>query len=251
MLTHTTRIRTWFAASRHGVEALFQPHGTAGAMTLNVTYWQAMEDRVLYAQHTYPWVQLQLILFGEDFATLSAAAGVPPTPTAARRRGGGGAPAAPATAASFAARYAQARWSALPAVHFCVVNDAWPEYAPAAAAVGAAMHAREAWGTLLTTHQRRWSGYAHAAAPWSSIVTLQTKDATQGAEIAEYRAMQRGPVVMEEVRTVWCGLCAVCVCARGGGESTSPRRHMWRTLGLHEALRATRASPQCQPPRRA
>ena len=57
-----SRIRTWFASSRHGVEGLFSPSGPA----LHLDYWNTIEERVLYALEKYPWVQLQLIIYGED-----------------------------------------------------------------------------------------------------------------------------------------------------------------------------------------
>ena len=103
--------------------------------------------------------------------------------------------------AAFAAEYAQARFSAFANVHWCVVNDVFMPVE--VRAVAKAMRAREPWGTLLTSHQRRGTGFTFTPdsphGGWSDIVTLQTEDALCGSEVAEYRAVQRSPVVVEEV----------------------------------------------------
>jgi hypothetical protein len=120
-----TKIRTWFASGRHEITALLD----ASTGQLNVSYWQGIEARVLYSLKKYPWVQLQLILFGEDEAWLRAAAG-------------GDAMLA------YLPAYAQARWSAFANVQFCVLNDR--NVAPLVDVIGSAMARREPWGTLLT-----------------------------------------------------------------------------------------------------
>jgi hypothetical protein len=103
--------------------------------------------------------------------------------------------------AAFVAEYAQARFSAFANVHWCVVNDVFMPVE--VRAVAKAMRAREPWGTLLTSHQRRGTGFTFTPdspyGGWSDIVTLQTEDALCGSEVAEYRAVQRSPVVVEEV----------------------------------------------------
>jgi hypothetical protein len=160
---------------RYKVDALFSGN------RLQLSYWQTIESRVLYALEHYPWVQLQLIIFGSDPASLSkAAAGTP--------------------IYRYAALYAQARFSAFTNVQvacfvpatprflgqghasflaadllkqncvlavtvlllrlssvtcctsqFCVVNDV---IMPAEVKVVAAyMAAAESWETLLTSHQ--------------------------------------------------------------------------------------------------
>jgi hypothetical protein len=105
------------------------------------------------------------------------------------------------------AEYAQARFSAFANVHWCIVNDL---FKPAEVVVLArAMKSREPWGTLMTSHQPRETGYAFAGPAggrfggWSDIVTLQTRDELCGREIAKYRASQRTPVVVEEVRSFY------------------------------------------------
>jgi hypothetical protein len=119
------KIRTWFAQGRHDVDNLFD----AASGGLNLPYWQGIEARVLYALQAYPWVQLQLIIYGEDGARVARAA-------------------AGDAISAYVAAYAQARWSAFANVHFCVVNDV--SEAAAVEVVGRAMAAREPWGTLLT-----------------------------------------------------------------------------------------------------
>jgi hypothetical protein len=118
-----TKIRTWFARGRHSVDALF--HKRKG---LNLKYWQVIEERVAYALQRYPSVQLQLIIYGEDWERLAMAASGD-------------------VVSAYAARYAQARWSAFPNVHWCVINDVT---VATVVDIAAEMAKREPWGTLLT-----------------------------------------------------------------------------------------------------
>ena len=127
-LLGTTKIRTWFAAGRFAVSSLFDSIDT---QNLRLSTWQTIEARVNYALQTYPSLQLQLIIYGEDDPTLQAAA----DGDVLKR---------------YAARYAQARWSAYPNVQWCVIND---RRVPAAVNVIAPiMFAEEPWGTLITRY---------------------------------------------------------------------------------------------------
>lgn len=170
-----TKIRTWFAQGRHDIAAALAPD----KRSLNLGFWQEMDRRLVYVQTAFPWVQVQVIVYAEDGGAVSAAA------------------AAAASPYAYVAEYAQARWSSFPIVQWCVVNDV--SASVAVDTVGRAIAAREPWGTLITSHQRRGTGYAFARASWSRIVTLQTLDALLGREVASYRAVQRYPVVLEEV----------------------------------------------------
>ncbi len=172
-----TKIRVWPAKGRHSVQALLSPD----QKSLNLPYWAAIEERLLYALRSFPWLQVQVILFGEDKTLLSAAA---------RPAGGNAAP--------MIASYAQARFSSFANVQWCIINDVM--MAAEVNAVGTAMRARESWGSLITSHQVRGTGYAFLKSSWSSIVTLQTLDAVDGSEVARYRALQGLPVVLEEDR---------------------------------------------------
>lgn len=175
-LQQATKVRAWLASGRHAVQEAVT--GTPGRM--NVRFWDVVESRLRYALDRYPWVQVQVILFGEDAAALLVAA------------------TRPSSVWAYLPVYAQARFSSFANVHWCVINDV-NSMGPVQA-VGAAMHAREPWGTLITSHQRRRTGYSFAEATWSGIVTLQTLDAVNGAEVAQYRARQRFPVVLDEDR---------------------------------------------------
>jgi hypothetical protein len=182
-----TKIRTWFCQSRGGVEALFAD----GRRGLALAYWQEIDRRVRYALEAHPQVQLKLILYGEDTAELA-------------RAGQGDA------LSLYAARYAQARWSAMPNVHWCISNDREIVRGEAKGGrrvsaatidrIGREMAAREPWGTLLTNHQLRFGGYDFVDAPWSDIVTLEDLDQVHGAKILEYRPRGDDPVVNDEDR---------------------------------------------------
>jgi hypothetical protein len=167
-----TKIRTWFALGRHDIAAALAPD----KRSLNLGFWQEMDRRLVYVQTAFPWVQVQVIVYAEDGGAVSAAA------------------AAAASPYAYVAEYAQARWSSFPIVQWCVANGI--SASVAVDAVGRAIAAREPWGTLITSHQRRGTGYAFARASWSRIVTLQTLDALIGREVASYRAVQRYPVVL-------------------------------------------------------
>jgi hypothetical protein len=183
-----TKIRTWFAQSRHNVEALFTPERDG----LALPYWQEIERRVLYALQQHPHVNLQLIPFAEDSEEI-------------RRYGAGD------QWARYLLRYAQARWSAFPNVQWTFSNDQeivrdatsfkgrqvpWE----AIDQMGNDMAAREPWGTLLSNHQMRFSGYDFLEAAWSHIVTLEDLDQVTGQLLLDYRSRSQKPVVLDEDR---------------------------------------------------
>lgn len=180
-----TKIRTWFCQSRGGVEALL----TDDRAALNLPYWEEIDRRLRYALEHYPRIQFQLIPYGEDTRELL--------------RYGRGDAASPAIA-----RYAQARFSALPNVHWCISNDRDLTDKPSnrtvpsavIAGIGEDMRAREPWGTLLTNHQKRWSGYAFVDASWSDIITLEDLDQVDGRILLAYRTRGDDPVVNDEDR---------------------------------------------------
>ncbi len=181
-----TKIRAWTCRSRGGVEAYF----TGDRSALDLAFWDEMERRLLYALKRHPRLQIQFILYGEDTAELL-------------RYGSGD------RMARLAARYAQARFSAFPNVHWCISNDRFITAKPGPNNVapeiidriGRDLRAREPWGTLLTNHQRRFEGYSFVDAEWSDIVTLEDRDQTAGARILEYRARSKDdPVVLDEDR---------------------------------------------------
>lgn len=180
-----TKIRTWFCRSRHNVEALL----TADRTTANYAYWNEMERRLLVALQRYPRLQFQLIPYGEDTQEL-------------HRYGAGDA------ASQWIARYAQARFSALPNVQWCISNDqdldgsGCGRCVPATIIdqIGRDMQQRETWGTLLTNHQKRFSGYAFVDAPWSDIVTIEDMDQVAGAIFAKYLPLANDPVINDEDR---------------------------------------------------
>lgn len=183
-----TKVRTWFCQGRGDVQILF----TKDRKGLNLPYWQEIDRRLTYALKAHPDVIFQLIPYGEDTEELL--------------RYGKGDPAA-----RLVARYAQARFSALPNVTWCISNDR--EIVAAGTPlkgrrvprdvidrIGRDMAAREPWGTLLTNHQARFSGYAFAEAAWSDIVTIEDLDQVAGKILLEYRSKTDDPVVLDEDR---------------------------------------------------
>ncbi|MCC6487784.1 MAG: DUF4038 domain-containing protein [Candidatus Hydrogenedentes bacterium] len=183
-----TKIRTWFCQSRSGVEALFTPDRAE----LNLPYWQEIDRRLQYALNRYPHIIFQLIPYGEDAQEL------------ARYAQGD-------VMARLAARYAQARFSALPNVTWCVSNDQTLAgegepvgeggvSASVVDGIGRDMDAREPWGTLLTNHQARYTGYAFTGMPWSDITTFEDLDQAAGALLLTFREQAKKPVVNEEDR---------------------------------------------------
>jgi hypothetical protein len=176
-----TKVRAWLASGRSSVRELVDASGTK----MNFAFWQEVERRLLYSLRTHPHVQVQVIVYGEDEGAIKAAAGSSKSIWAQ------------------VASYAQARFSSFANVQWCVINDVMAH--SAVSVVASAMAAREPWGTLLTSHQRRQTGYAFVGSPWSDIVTLQTLDAFAGTEIGMFRASTLAkraptPVVLEEDR---------------------------------------------------
>lgn len=182
-----TKIRTWFSRGRRDVQALYNPERT----NLNIAYWQEIDRRLTYALNAHPHVMFKLIPYGEDKGELRRYHEDPLTQSVAR--------------------YAQARFSAFPNVHWCVSND--QEMVPDGTEItGRMVHegsihqiardmaAREPWGTLLTNHQCRFKGYSFCDAEWSDIVTLEDLDQVSGQLILEYRDRVKVPVINDEDR---------------------------------------------------
>jgi hypothetical protein len=185
-----TKVRTWFARSRHHVEALL----TEDRSGMNVPYWREIERRLLYALDRYPHIIFQLVPYAEDAPEI-------------RRYGAGDA------AAIGIGRYAQARLSALPNVTWVISNDLtitvsgkppageWRDVDAAAIdRAGRDFRAREPWRTLLANHQARYTGYAFVDASWSDLIILEDLDQVDGALILDYRARRAQPVILEEDR---------------------------------------------------
>jgi hypothetical protein len=112
--------------------------------------------------------------------------------------------------AKLIARYAQARFSALPNIYWCISNDReivkggkltgrkvlWRTIDK----IGKDMAARESWGTLITNHQSRWKGYDFVDAEWSDIITLEDLDQVEGKIFKEYYSKRPAPMVLDEDR---------------------------------------------------
>ena len=182
-----TKIRTWFCRGRSDVQALF----AADRTRLDLPYWREIDRRMTYALERHPHLIFKLIPYGEDTEEI--------------RRYGRSDPASQQIA-----QYAQARFSALPNVIWCLSNDReivrqgelsgrkvpWETIDR----MGRDMAAREPWGTLLTNHQARFTGYDFTDAEWSDIVTLEDIDQVAGERIREYREQANCPVVNDEDR---------------------------------------------------
>ena len=176
-----TKIRCWFARSRHTVEALFNEERS----DLNLSYWQEMEKRLDYALEKYPHIIFQLIPFAEDDQELLRFS---KGDIMSRK----------------VIETVQARWSAYPNVTFCISNDrninGNQEIMEAVRSVGEYMNVRESWGTLITNHQKRYQGYAFAKDHWSDVITIEDIDQVDGRKVREYRALGADPVVLDEDR---------------------------------------------------
>ncbi|MFC7193660.1 DUF4038 domain-containing protein [Halosimplex aquaticum] len=193
-----TKIRTWFARSRYHVEALFADESRESE-ELDLDYWREIDRRYRYALEEHPHLQFQVIPYAEDGETLRAYRDDPMV--------------------RFVGEHVQARFSAFPNVHWCVVNDAElvegevdPEVVESGAkvqkglsksvvdALGRDFAEREPWGTLITSHQQRSTGYDFADAEWSDLATLQDLDQAGGERVREYRERAADPVILDEDR---------------------------------------------------
>jgi uncharacterized protein DUF4038/uncharacterized protein DUF5060 len=182
-----TKIRTWFCQARSEVQVLFADD-RAG---MNLPYWQEIDRRLTYALNNHPHVIFQLIPYGEDTAEIA-------------RYGQGD------RAAILVGRYAQARFSAFPNIHWCLTNDRniisrkpmrGRDTSPFVInKMGMDFHRREPWGTLITNHQRRFQGYSFVDEPWSDIITVEDLDEIAGGVILHYRQLGDDPVINDEDR---------------------------------------------------
>ena len=182
-----TKIRTWFCRDRRNVQALFNPERTS----LNLPYWQEIDRRMTYTLNAHPHIMFKLIPYGEDTDELLR------YETDALSQ--------------WIARYAQARFSAFPNVHWCVSNDrevvsndqelsGRMVHEATIDRIAKDMARREPWGTLLTNHQCRFKGYSFCDAEWSDIVTLEDIDQVHGQLILDYRAKANVPIINDEDR---------------------------------------------------
>jgi|GEM_PF-158222 len=182
-----TKIRTWFCQGRSDVQILFAKN----RKELNLPYWQEIDRRLRYALERHPHIIFKLIPYGEDTQEL-------------RRYDEGD------EAAKLIARYAQARFSALPNIHWCISNDREIVTRGRLTGrrilrrtinkIGEDMAAREPWGTLITNHQSRWKGYDFVDAAWSDIITLEDLDQVHGNIFKEYYSKRAVPMVLDEDR---------------------------------------------------
>jgi len=182
-----TKIRTWFCRGRGDVQALF----TDGRTALDLPYWQEIDRRLQYSLVHHPHVIFKLIPYGEDTEEINGYAGDDP-------------------ASKLIARYAQARFSALPNVTWCLTNDreivthheleGRQVHRDTICQMGRDMAEREPWGTLLTNHQCRFTGYDFVDEPWSDIITLEDIDQVHGRILLDYREKGRQPVINDEDR---------------------------------------------------
>ena len=182
-----TKIRTWFCQGRSDVQILFSNE----RKELNLAYWQEIDKRLRYAFERHPDIMFELIPYGEDTAELHR-----------YDRNDEG--------AKLIARYAQARFSALPNIYWCISNDReivsggklagrkvlWDTINK----IGKDMAAREPWGTLITNHQSRWKGYDFTDEAWSDIITLEDLDQVDGRIFKEYYGKRAVPMVLDEDR---------------------------------------------------
>ena len=182
-----TKIRTWFCQGRSDVQVLFSNE----RKELNLAYWQEIDRRLRYAFEKYPHVIFELIPYGEDTTELHR-----------YDRNDEG--------AKLIARYAQARFSALPNIYWCISNDreivtegkltGRKVLRETIDKIGKDMAAREPWGTLITNHQSRWKGYDFVDAAWSDIITLEDLDQVEGKIFKEYYGKREVPMVLDEDR---------------------------------------------------
>jgi len=182
-----TKIRTWFCQGRSDVQILF----ANDRKELNLSYWQEIDKRLLYALEKYPHIIFKLIPYGEDTEEL-------------RRYDKGD------EAAKLIARYAQARFSALPNIHWCISNDrevvkggeltGRKVLRRTINTIGKDMVSREPWGTLITNHQSRFKGYDFVDASWSDIIMLEDLDQIDGRIFKEYYHKRAVPMVLDEDR---------------------------------------------------
>ncbi|MBN2314023.1 MAG: DUF4038 domain-containing protein [Sedimentisphaerales bacterium] len=182
-----TKIRTWFCQGRSDVQILL----ANDRKELNLPYWREIDRRLLYALEKYPYIIFKLIPYGEDTEEL-------------RRYEEGD------EAAKLIAQYAQARFSALPNIHWCLSNDreivtdgkltGRKILRRTINKIGEDMAAREPWGTLITNHQSRFKGYDFVDALWSDIITLEDLDQVDGRIFKEYYNTRAVPMVLDEDR---------------------------------------------------
>lgn len=189
-----TKIRTWFCRDRHSVDALF----ANAREELDLSYWQMIEKRIIYALNKYPNVIIQLIPYGEGTEEI-------------KRYNNND------YISKYVGKYAQARWSSFPNIHWCITNDRIIIVDENSVELkkdkdnrcvpydminkmGHDFKNREPWGTLITNHQSRFKGYDFIDESWSDIITLEELDGVDGKRILEFRNKGTQPVINDEDR---------------------------------------------------
>ena len=182
-----TKIRTWFCEGRSDVQILL----SEDRQGLNLPYWREIDRRLAYANDKHPLINFKLIPYGEDTDEIRRYELRDP-------------------AALLIGRYAQARFTAYPNVHWCPTNDReivregeldgrkvlWRTINQMSGDIAS----REPWGTLVTNHQCRFKGYDFTGCEWSDIVTLEDIDQVNGQIIQKYRQKASTPIVNDEDR---------------------------------------------------
>ena len=182
-----TKIRTWFCEGRSDVQILISDDRKG----LNLPYWQEIDRRLAYANEKCSHIQFKLIPYGEDTDEIRRYESRDPV-------------------SLLIARYAQARFTAYPNVHWCPTNDReivrdgeldgrkvyWRTINQMAGDIAS----REPWGTLVTNHQCRFKGYDFAECEWSDIVTLEDIDQVHGQILLDYRQKASTPIINDEDR---------------------------------------------------
>ncbi|MEM9160367.1 MAG: DUF4038 domain-containing protein [Verrucomicrobiota bacterium] len=174
------KLRVWLPNDRHSAACLFDGQ----RKSINFEYWDEIDRRFTQALIRYPEIQLQVCPFAEDADEFT--------------RFGEGDPVS-----YLALRYAQERFSAFPNIHWCVAHnlDTSDENAvKIAKEMGAYLASNDLWDSLVTCHQKRFTGFDLFDEEWCAYAAISDLGQANGSAIHRLRPTASKPIFLEEDR---------------------------------------------------
>jgi len=172
------RARVWLCPPE---QSLFESDGSR----LDLTAWERIEERLLFALRRHPELQFEISLFGSDQEELS--------------RFGDGDPKT-----HLRLRYAIERFGPLPNVHWNIANNVPDPNSPlgqAAATAGLAISENNPWNSLVTLTRPRFEPVALGDQKFISFQSIQSLGQVTGESVLVTRAAEAKPVALVEDRS--------------------------------------------------
>lgn len=178
-----TKLRAWLPGAEDDAGCFYDSR----RVRLDLRFWDAVDERLLYALKRHPRLQFQLILFARDRGELE------------RYEEGD-------ALTHLAARYAMQRLAPLPNVHWSLASDVdlvkdSAVTLQALSQLGKYVRENAPPDTLITCGQTRFSRFLFDKEPWCSMGSLGSLGQVNGEVAAEHRALTSKPLALDEDRS--------------------------------------------------